>query len=318
MTHTTDRSRNEQPINALTVDVEDYFQVAALAEAVSRDDWDSMEYRVEANTDRLLARFEQHGIRATFFTLGWVAERSPALVRRIQAAGHEIASHGYSHQLIYNQTPEVFREETRRSKQILEDITGKRVTGYRAASYSITNESRWALDILAEEGFTWDSSIFPVHHDRYGMPGTPRWPHRLKTDGGHELAEFPLSTLQLPGYTLPIAGGGYFRLFPYWFSQWGLGQINRQSQPFVFYLHPWEVDPGQPRLKVKWLSRFRHYNNLDVCEARLEKLLRRFRFAPMSEVLREQGVLPGGSANEQGDTAVTETAATPGRSAVSH
>lgn len=318
MTQTTDHSRSEQPINALTVDVEDYFQVAALAEAVSRDDWEAMEYRVEANTDRLLARFDQHGIRATFFTLGWVAERSPALVRRIQAAGHEIASHGYSHQLIYNQTPEIFREETRRSKQILEDITGQSVTGYRAASYSITNESRWALDILAEEGFTWDSSIFPVHHDRYGMPGTPRWPHRLKTDEGHELAEFPLSTLQLPGYTLPIAGGGYFRLFPYWFSQWGLGQINRQSQPFVFYLHPWEVDPGQPRLKVKWLSRFRHYNNLDVCEARLEKLLRRFRFAPMSEVLREQGVLSGGSVNEQGATAVAETAATPDRSAVSH
>ncbi|WP_111495976.1 XrtA system polysaccharide deacetylase [Marinobacter bohaiensis] len=289
MNTTTGNSR--APLNALTIDVEDYFQVAALAEAVSRDDWDRMEYRVEANTDRLLARFAEHGIKATFFTLGWVAERSPQLVRRIQQAGHEVASHGYSHQLIYNQTPEVFREETRRSKRILEDITGEAVTGYRAASYSITAQSRWALDILCEEGFTWDSSIFPVHHDRYGMPGTPRWPHRLTTDDGHTLAEFPLSTLQFPGYTLPIAGGGYFRLFPYWFSQWGLGQINRQGKPFVFYLHPWEVDPGQPRLDVKWFSRFRHYNNLDVCEARLEKLLRRFRFGPMSDVLREQGVL---------------------------
>ncbi|WP_138441580.1 XrtA system polysaccharide deacetylase [Marinobacter alexandrii] len=277
--------------NALTIDVEDYFQVAALAEAVKYDDWPSMEYRVEANTDRLLRLFDNASVKATFFILGWVAERSPQLVRHIANAGHEVASHGYSHQLIYNQTPAVFHEETRRSKAILEDILSVGVTGYRAASYSITNQSRWALDILAEEGFTWDSSIFPVHHDRYGMPGTPRWPHRLTTDKGYELAEFPLSTLKFPGYTLPIAGGGYFRLFPYWFSRWGLGSINRQGQPFVFYLHPWEVDPGQPRLDVKWLSRFRHYNNLDVCEKRLSRLLGHFRFTTMSNVLRNQGVL---------------------------
>jgi len=277
--------------NALTIDVEDYFQVAALAEAVKYDDWPSMEYRVEANTDRLLRLFDNASVKATFFILGWVAERSPQLVRRIANAGHEVASHGYSHQLIYSQTPAVFREETRRSKAILEDILSVGVTGYRAASYSITNQSRWALDILAEEGFTWDSSIFPVHHDRYGIPGTPRWPHRLTTDKGYELAEFPLSTLKFPGYTLPIAGGGYFRLFPYWFSRWGLGSINRQGQPFVFYLHPWEVDPGQPRLDVKWLSRFRHYNNLDVCEKRLSRLLGHFRFTTMSNVLRNQGVL---------------------------
>lgn len=281
----------EQIRNALTIDVEDYFQVAALAEAVKYDDWSSMEYRVEANTDRILSLFDTANVKATFFTLGWVAERSPSLVKRIAAAGHEVASHGYSHQLIYNQTPEVFREETIRSKAILEDILGEPVTGYRAASYSITNQSRWALDILAEQGFTWDSSIFPVHHDRYGMPGTPRWPHRLMTDKGYELAEFPLSTLKLPGYTLPIAGGGYFRLFPYWFSKFGLGSINRQGKPFVFYLHPWEVDPGQPRLDVKWFSRFRHYNNLDVCEQRLAKLLRHFRFTTMSSVLKDQGVL---------------------------
>jgi polysaccharide deacetylase family protein (PEP-CTERM system associated) len=277
--------------NALTIDVEDYFQVAALAEAVKREDWHSMEYRVEANTQRILSLLDQHNAKATFFTLGWVAEKSPELVRTIQKEGHEVASHGYSHQLIYNQTPEVFRDETRRSKAILEDITGEPITGYRAASYSITNDSRWALDILAEEGFVWDSSIFPVRHDRYGMPGTPRWPHTLTTDKGYKLAEFPLSTLKLPGYTLPIAGGGYFRLFPYWFSQWGLGSINRQGQPFVFYLHPWEVDPGQPRLDVKWFSRFRHYNNLDVCEARLSKLLGHFSFTTMSNVLKTQGIL---------------------------
>ena len=282
----------KEPIqNALTIDVEDYFQVAALAEAVRYDDWSSMEYRVEANTDRILSLFERADVKATFFTLGWVAERSPELVKRIAAQGHEVASHGYSHQLIYNQTPDVFKEETRRSKVILEDILGAPVTGYRAASYSITNQSRWALDILAEQGFTWDSSIFPVHHDRYGMPGTPRWPHRLTTDKGYELAEFPLSTFKLPGYTLPIAGGGYFRLFPYWFSRYGLGSINRHGRPFVFYLHPWEVDPDQPRLDVKWFSRFRHYNNLDVCEQRLARLLSDFRFTTMSQVLESEGVL---------------------------
>ncbi|MDP4532484.1 DUF3473 domain-containing protein [Marinobacter salarius] len=285
--------------NALTIDVEDYFQVAALAEAVDRKDWHDMEYRVEANTDRLLSVLGDHNTKATFFTLGWVAEKSPALVRRIHDAGHEVASHGYSHQLIYKQTPEVFREETRRSKAILEDIIGEPVTGYRAASYSITAQSRWALDILCEEGFTWDSSIFPVHHDRYGMPGTPRWPHRLKTDNGSEIAEFPLSTLKLPGYTLPIAGGGYFRLFPYWFSQWGLGSINRMGKPFVFYLHPWEIDPGQPRLDVKWFSRFRHYNNLEVSEQRLVNLLKRFRFTTMSDVLVEQGVLGRDASSRQ-------------------
>ncbi|WP_421910915.1 XrtA system polysaccharide deacetylase [Marinobacter sp.] len=299
MTNNNDTTRTA---NALTIDVEDYFQVAALAEAVDREDWHSMEYRVEANTHRLLELLERHETRATFFTLGWVAEKSPGLVRDIQKAGHEVASHGYSHQLIYNQTPEVFREETRRSKKILEDITGEPITGYRAASYSITNQSRWALDILAEEGFVWDSSIFPVHHDRYGMPGTPRWPHWLTTDNGNELAEFPLSTLKFPGYTLPIAGGGYFRLFPYWFSRWGLGSINRQGQPFVFYLHPWEVDPGQPRLDVKWFSRFRHYNNLDVCEHRLEQLLGHFRFTAMGDVLRNLKLLekePSGKAGQE-------------------
>jgi polysaccharide deacetylase family protein (PEP-CTERM system associated) len=272
-------------LNALTIDVEDYFQVAALAEAVDRDDWSSMEYRVEANTDRLLALFDEHQTKATFFTLGWVAERSPALIRRIRDAGHEIASHGYSHQLIYTQTPEVFREETRKSKTVLEDTTGNAVTGYRAASYSITSKSRWALDILYEEGFTWDSSIFPVHHDRYGMPGTPHEPYLLQTPNGGTLIEFPLSTCPIGQYRLPIAGGGYFRLFPYGFSRWGLGKINKAGQPFIFYLHPWEIDTEQPRLKVKAFSRFRHYNNLDKCMGRLERLLGDFRFGSVSDVL---------------------------------
>ncbi len=271
--------------NALTVDVEDYFQVAALAEAVDRKDWSTMEYRVEANTDQLLELFEQRGVKATFFTLGWVAERSPDLVRRIQKAGHEIASHGYSHQLVYNQTPDVFRQETRKSKQILEDITGEPINGYRAASYSITAESRWALDILCEEGFTWDSSIFPVHHDRYGMPGTPHQPYILEAPKGGTLKEFPLSTCPVGNYRMPIAGGGYFRLYPYALSRWGLGKINRAGQPFIFYLHPWEIDTGQPRLKVKAFSRFRHYNNLDKCMNRLQRLLTDFQFGSVSDVM---------------------------------
>ena len=247
-----------------------------------------MEYRCEANTDRILELFDKHNAKGTFFVLGWVADRSPALVRRIAAAGHEIASHGYSHQLVYNQSPEVFREETIRSKQILEDLTGQPVTGYRAASYSITNESRWALDILAEAGFTWDSSIFPVRHDHYGMPGTSRWPYNLATDKGHELVEFPLSTLKFGNTTVPIAGGGYFRLFPYWFSRWGLGSLNRAGQPFIFYLHPWEIDPGQPRFEVSRFSKFRHYNNLDKCESRLERLLQDFEFTTVTDVLTDQ------------------------------
>lgn len=276
--------------NALTIDVEDYFQVAALAEAVDRKDWSSMEYRVEKNTDQLLDLLEQKNLRATFFTLGWVAERSPELVRRIQRSGHEVASHGYSHQLVYSQTPEVFREETRKSKAILEDITGQPITGYRAASYSITAQSRWALDILCEEGFEWDSSIFPVHHDRYGMPGTPHEPYRLKAPNGGTLLEFPLSTCPIGSYRLPIAGGGYFRLYPYWLSRWGLGKINRAGQPFIFYLHPWEIDPGQPRLKVSAFSKFRHYNNLDKCMKRLNKLTDDFRFGTVSDVLSEVNV----------------------------
>jgi len=276
--------------NALTIDVEDYFQVAALAEAVKRNDWSSMEYRVEKNTDVLLQLFADRGIHATFFVLGWVAERSPGLVRRISVEGHEVASHGYSHQLIYSQTPEVFRAETRKSKQILEDCLSSAVTGYRAASYSITAQSRWALDILCDEGFLWDSSIFPVHHDRYGMPGTPHEPYLLQAPGGGILKEFPLSTCPIGSYRLPIAGGGYFRLFPYWLTQWGLRKINRSGQPFIFYLHPWEIDPDQPRLKVSPLSRFRHYNNLERCKDRLEKLLDRFRFGTVSEVFAEFGV----------------------------
>lgn len=278
--------------NALTIDVEDYFQVAALAKWAPTKSWDDFPLRVEKNTDRILQLFADREIKATFFVLGWIADRCPELVRRIVSEGHELASHGYSHQLIYNQTPEVFKEETVRSKKLLEDISGVAINGYRAASYSITKQSLWALDTIAEAGFTYDSSIFPVKHDRYGIPDAIEIPHRLTTPAGHEIVEFPITALKLPKYKLPIAGGGYFRLFPYWFSRWGLKRVNKtQQQPFVFYLHPWEIDPEQPRLPATGLSKFRHYNNLDVCEERLINLLDDFKFQQVYKILQEQKLL---------------------------
>jgi polysaccharide deacetylase family protein (PEP-CTERM system associated) len=281
---------NNKIINALTVDVEDYFQVSAFAGNINPRNWDNHESRVEANTTRILELFEQFDYKATFFVLGWVAERQPALVKAIHDSGHEIACHGYSHQLIYNQSPDVFRKETVKAKAILEDIIQESVDGYRAASYSITQQSMWALDILAEAGFTYDSSIFPVRHDRYGIPGAEDKPHLLTTPVGHELVEFPISTRDYFGYRLPVGGGGYFRIYPYAFSRMALKSINdKLAQPFIFYLHPWEVDPGQPKINTHWLSRFRHYNNLHKCEARLTKLLNDFRFSTVKDVLSNLG-----------------------------
>lgn len=275
--------------HAITVDVEDYFHVAALAEVIKPEDWPKHDLRVEMNTQRILDLFDQYNVRATFFVLGWVAERCPELVKEIYRRGHEVASHGYSHQLVYTQTPEVFREETIRSKTLLEDIVQQPIKGYRAASYSITNESKWALDILIELGFEYDSSIFPIRHDRYGIPDAPDYPHLL-TRGSGSIIEFPLSALKLPGYRLPVAGGGYFRLYPYWLTRTLLRQLVRQTKrPFIFYLHPWEIDPDQPRVNASRLSRFRHYNNLDVCEQRLEQLLKDFEFTSVADVLSTMG-----------------------------
>lgn len=276
--------------NALTVDVEDYFQVSAFADNIEQHEWDEHPLRVEDNTYKLLDLFDEYQVKATFFILGWVAERKRELVHEIAKRGHEVACHGYSHQLVYNQTPEVFQQETVRAKSILEDIIQQPVRGYRAASYSITEKSLWALDILAESGFVYDSSIFPVHHDRYGMPDTPEHPYYLKTPAGHSIIEFPLSTAKILNYRLPIAGGGYFRLYPYWLSRMGLRQINRQRKPFIFYLHPWEVDPDQPRISASWFSRFRHYNNLNKCEPRLRYLMTDFQFGTVWEVLTALGL----------------------------
>lgn len=279
-------------LNAFSVDVEDYFQVAALASAVRRDSWTQREPRVERNTQVLLDLLAERGIRGTFFVLGWIAERHPALVKRITAAGHEIASHGYSHQLIYTQSPAEFREETARSKGLLEDLGGTAVIGYRAASFSITRRSLWALDVLIDLGFRYDSSIFPIRHDRYGIPGAAPQPGEIAAPSGRTIAEFPMSAASFCGVRVPVSGGGYFRLLPYWLTRRGLAQINEtHRRPFTFYLHPWEIDPGQPRVAVRWLSRLRHYTNLDRCEARLKRLLGEFRFGTMREVLRGCGLL---------------------------
>jgi len=277
--------------NVLSVDVEDYFHVAALSESIKMEDWSSIAPRVVENTRRLLDLFDRHGVKATHFVLGWVAERFPELVREIDARGHEIASHGYSHQLVYNQSPDVFRQETVKSKSILEDALGKPVTGYRAASYSITKNSLWALDILCELGFMYDSSIFPIRHDRYGIHDAELLPHKLKTPNGGEIVEFPLTTSSLFGIKMPAAGGGYFRLYPYAFSKFLLRRVEKANKPIVFYLHPWEIDHEQPRVKVSVLSTFRHYNNLGKCEQRLDKLLSQFSFGTMKESLEKQNLL---------------------------
>lgn len=276
--------------NAMTVDVEDYYQVSAFADRVRPAEWSDFEPRVARNTFRLLALFEESGVRATFFVLGWVAERNPGLVREIAAAGHEVACHGYSHELVYRQTPAQFLQETRRAKEILEDQAQSPVIGYRAASYSIVEQSRWALDVLFGLGFLYDSSIFPVRHDRYGIPDAPLAPHRVSTPEGDKLTEFPPTAVERFGFRFPV-GGGWFRLYPYVFTRELLRHVVNE-RPFMFYIHPWEIDPQQPRISAGVCSRFRHYLNLHRCEARLRRLLQDFPFAPAHEVLEHAALLP--------------------------
>jgi len=271
----------------MTVDVEDYYQVSAFNEVIAYNEWEEYESRVEKNTNNILDIFDDNNTKSTFFVLGWVAERYPHIVREIYKRGHEVACHGYSHQLIYNQSRSEFKEETLRAKQILEEITGSAVIGYRAASYSITKNSLWALEILAESGFKYDSSIFPIVHDRYGIPTAPREPHIIKMKNELSIIEFPLSTYKILGMRLPVSGGGYFRLYPYQFTRHALKTINRQNNLFVFYLHPWEIDPQQPKIRASRLSRFRHYKNLEKCESRLRQLLKDFKFTTMKSLLDE-------------------------------
>ena len=278
-------------INALTIDVEEYFHPNAMDDAVSPDEWDALPHRVEANTHRVLDLLSEHGVRATFFVLGWVAERWPHLVREIARRGHEVACHGYAHRLIYRLRQSEFRADIARGKRLLEDCLGAPVVGFRAPSYSIVASTTWALDVLIEEGFSYDSSIYPIrHHDLYGMPGFSRFPVRLRCSAG-EILEIPPSTVRLFGRNCPVGGGGYFRLLPYAVTRWSLRRIvQRDGQPAMVYLHPWEFDVDQPRLPAKALSRFRQYTNLRATEPRLRRLLREFRFAPICEVLREHPV----------------------------
>jgi len=289
-------------LNALTVDVEDYFHVAAFKDVVRPADWDSFASRVEDNTARILDMLGRHGLSATFFILGWEAERRPGLVRRIAANGHEVACHGHDHQLIYQIGLDAFREDVLRSKKTLEDLTGEPVLGYRAPSYSITPKSLWALDVLAEAGFAYDSSIVPARHDLYGLPGAPRFPYRVSTASG-ELVEFPPTTMR-PGFgpfkaTLPVGGGGYLRLYPLALTHWGLSDCNRtHGQPFSVYVHPWELDPAQPRVACPPRSRFRHYLNLHKTSSRLESLLRKFRFGPMGKVIESLPHCPAFAARD--------------------
>ncbi len=265
-------------INYLTIDVEDYFHVSAFENNIKFEEWGDYEDRVVNNTKKILEILSEAGeIKATFFILGWVAEKYPAIVKEIDTNGHEIACHSYRHRLIYKQSPDEFRCDLVKAKKILEDITGKKVLGYRAPSYSITKKTLWAFDILEELGFKYDSSIFPINHDLYGIPNAPRFRYKL---ADHGLVEYPISTYKLFGLNIPVSGGGYFRLLPYCLTRKALSMINtNERQPFVFYLHPWEIDPDQPRIKrISPLAKFRHYLNQDKTEGRFKQLLNDFKF----------------------------------------
>src|SRR5688572_10604872 len=271
----------------MTVDVEDYYHVSVFEGSVPRNQWESLESRVVRNTERLLDLFDEHAVRGTFFVLGLVAERYPDLVRSIAGRGHELASHGYAHRLVYDQTPDAFREDVRRAKDLIESAGAQPVRGYRAPSFSVTRRSMWALDVLLEEGYTYDASIFPIRHDRYGIPDAPRWPHSIERGRGR-IFEVPGSTVRIGSTNLPVAGGGYFRILPYAWTRWGIARVNAtERQPAIFYLHPWEIDPDQPRLPAGWLGRFRHYRNLQAAEPRLRRLLVDFSFGPLRLVLPE-------------------------------
>lgn len=274
---------NNKITNAMSVDVEDYFQVSAFESIIDRADWDKLECRVENNTRKALALFSEADVKATFFVLGWVAERYPELVREIVEHGHELASHGYSHTRITMLDQAKFRDEIRASKNILEEIGGVEVKGYRAPSYSIVNSTLWAHELLAEEGYRYSSSVYPIKHDLYGIPDAPRFKYEVPEI---EMLEIPVSTTLVCGRNIPCGGGGYFRLFPYRLSKWAIARVNRnEGQPCNFYFHPWELDPGQPRQQqIPLKTRFRHYLNLSRMESRLQHLLKDFSWGTMEEV----------------------------------
>ncbi len=282
---------NARIANAMTVDVEDYFQVQAFANCVDRADWDGFPSRVEANVDRILGQFDRAGIHATFFTLGWIAKRHPAMVRRIVASGHELASHGWDHTRADSQEPEAFRQDVRRARALLEDIGGVAVTGYRAATFSIGARNQWAFGILREEGHRYSSSVNPIAHDLYGMPDAPRVPFQPDGDGFWEI---PMTTVRMFGRNWPCSGGGYFRLLPSTLYRLGLSRVNEiEGRPGIFYFHPWEIDPGQPRIEgAKWKSRLRHYTNLSRMAADIDQILRRFAWDRMDRVFADLLLAP--------------------------
>lgn len=271
-------------VNAMSVDVEDYFQVQALAGAFDRSHWDDQPSRVEHSTHVILDMFDRHGVKATFFTLAWIAQRHKSLIHRIVEAGHELASHGSEHRRADEQSPEDFRQDVRTSKRVLEDIGGVPVLGYRAPTFSIGAANLWAFDILAEEGYAFSSSVYPVHHDFYGMPEAPRFAFFPRRP--HAIEEYPITTLKIGQRNLPCGGGGFFRLLPYPVNRWAIDRVNRKDQrPAIFYFHPWEVDPDQPRVGgLPFKSRFRHYLNLDKTRARLNRLLTDFAWSRMDRV----------------------------------
>ncbi len=272
--------------HVLSVDVEDYFQVEAFAGSVHRESWDQWPSRVVANTQRVLDLFAQYNVKATFFFVGWVAARFPHLVREVQSCGHELACHSYWHRTVYSLTPDEFRKDTRQAKHVIEDAAGVLVTGYRAPSWSITKSSLWALDILAEEGFTYDSSIYPIHHDLYGVPGAERFPYTHACANGLELREFPPATLRFLGTNFPAAGGGYLRIFPSAFTELAFRTFEKKyGERVVVYLHPWELDPEQPRINGPVKSRMRHYTNLRRMHAKLNTVLRRHKFQSFKDVM---------------------------------
>lgn len=279
------------PVNALTVDVEDYFHVEAFASRISPCSWDQYAPRVEKNVEEILTLFDQRSVKATFFVLGWVARRFTDLVRRIAAAGHEVGCHGFGHQHLHRLSPQEFRVDVRHARQCLVDTIQAPVYCYRAPSFSVIRKTSWALDILTEEGFVTDSSVFPIWHDLYGLPDAHRFPCWYKTSRGNTIFEFPPSTVRRWSNNWAVGGGGYLRLLPYDWTRWALRQINEaEGQPAMVYFHPWEIDPEQPRISASWKSKFRHYANLDTMKAKLERLIQDFRFATLSQVCRQLDV----------------------------
>ncbi|MFN8600893.1 MAG: XrtA system polysaccharide deacetylase [Candidatus Binatia bacterium] len=279
-------------LNAFSVDVEDWYQVSDFEAQVRFDEWDRYESRVVANTRRVLSLLDEFGVKGTFFILTWNAERHPELVEDIASRGHEVATHGYAHRLVYEQGRDLYRQDLERSQQILERLTGKRARGYRAPSFSVTAKSMWALDVMLECGIEYDSSIFPVQDSLYGVPGALRFPFVIHSVGERQLVEFPMTTARVGKRNLPLGGGAYLRVLPYPYMRWGMRRVNKEGQSAVVYLHPWEIDPEHPRLHSRGKRGVSsHYINLRAMEDKLRRLLSDFRFAPVSEVLKQRGFL---------------------------